>query len=106
MKNLTDDEKILFLKNQLDNKKPVILLIRIDGYLHYVTVLGYNKRGFMLYESLMPRKEEETRLTTIDYYATQGNCYSLNSKIISLWNNASVGPFLNNYAIVCSKQEE
>ena len=106
LKNLTDDEKILFLKNQIDTGHPVILLIRIDGYLHYVTVLGYNERGFMLYESLMPPKEEGKRITTRDYNATEGNCYSLNTRIISLWNNGGVGPFFNNYAIVCSKNEE
>lgn len=104
LKHKNEEEKVLFLKNQIDMGHPVILLLKIGEVLHYVTVLGYNEKGFMIFDSAMPKRTDNPALTIIDKECTEGNCFSSYWYLTRLWSDGGVGPFFNSYAIVCSKK--
>lgn len=100
----TYNQKIDWLKTSIDNETPVILLIKIHHILHYVTVLGYDENGFMLYDSMQEKDPEKQRKTIIDENAIAGNRYYTNMELINLWNDGGYKIFFKNWAIVCSKQ--
>jgi hypothetical protein len=101
LKIYTDDKKLLWLKNQIDNGNPVILLVKVKNIQHYFTVIGYDENGFMLYDSLQEKQNENTRKTVIDKEEYVGNRYYKNNEIISLWNNGGYKIFFKNWAVVC-----
>lgn len=98
----SDNKKIDWLKTNIDNGKPVVLLIKIHHVLHYVTVLGYDEKGFMLYDSMQEKNPENQRKTIIDENAIAGNRYYTNMELINLWNDGGYKIFFKNWAIVCS----
>ena len=99
----TYNQKIDWLKTSIDNETPVILLIKIHHILHYVTVLGYDENGFMLYDSMQEKDPENQRKTIIDKNTIAGNRYYTNIELINLWNDGGYKIFFKNWAIVCSK---
>ena len=104
LKHKNMEEKVIFLKNQIDMGHPVILLLKIGEVLHYVTVLGYNEKGFMIFDSAMPERKDNPSRTVIDKECSEGNCFSSFYYLTHLWSDGGVGPFFNSYAIVCSKK--
>ncbi|MDR2924194.1 MAG: C39 family peptidase [Treponema sp.] len=103
LKIYSDDEKTIWLKNKIDNGNPVILLVKVKNIQHYFTVTGYDEHGFMLYDSLQEKQNENTRKTIIDKEGYSGNRYYTNSEITSLWNNGGYKIFFKNWAVVCGK---
>ena len=63
------------------------MLIKINHVQHYVTVLGYDEHGFMLYDSLQKKNIENGRKTFIDEACLVGNRYYSHEELIDLWNN-------------------
>ena len=61
LKNQKDTEKIIWLKNQIEQGRPVILLIKIHHVLHYITIIGYNENGFMIYDSMQDKSINNPR---------------------------------------------
>lgn len=104
LKNKTDEEKVLWLKNNIENGTPVILLIKVHHVLHYVTVLGYNEKGFMLYDSMQDKLAGNPRKTKIDELCDSGNRFYTNAELINLWNDGGYKIFFRNWAIVCSEK--
>jgi hypothetical protein len=102
LKMYSNNNKIIWLKNQIDNGNPIILLVKIKNIQHYFTVIGYNENGFMLYDSLQEKQNENTRKTIIDNVEYMGNRYYKNNELIILWNNGGYKIFFKNWAIVCS----
>jgi hypothetical protein len=101
LKIYSNNEKIIWLKNQIDNGNPIILLVKVSNIQHYFTVLGYDKDGFMLYDSLQEKQNENQRKTIIDREEYAGNRYYKNNELIDLWNNGGYKIFFRNWAIVC-----
>lgn len=99
----TYEKKIDWLKTNIDGGTPIILLIKIHHILHYVTVLGYDENGFMLYDSMQEKNPENQRKTIIDENAIAGNRYYTNMELINLWNDGGYKIFFKNWAIVCSE---
>ena len=104
LKNCTDAEKVTWLKNNIENGTPVILLIKIHHILHYITVVGYNEKGFMLYDSMQNKLKENQRKTVIDKDCVTGNRFYTNEELIGLWNDGGYKIFFKNWAIVCYKK--
>lgn len=102
LKNKTDEEKILWLKNNIQNGTPVILLIKVHHVLHYVTVIGYNEDGFMLYDSMQEKLDENPRKTIIDPLCITGNRFYTNDELLQLWDAGGYKIFFRNWAIVCN----
>jgi uncharacterized protein YvpB len=103
LKIYSNNNKIIWLKNQIDKGNPIILLVKIKNIQHYFTVIGYDENGFMLYDSLQEKQNENTRKTIIDREEYMGNRYYTNNELINLWNNGGYKIFFKNWAIVCSK---
>jgi hypothetical protein len=101
LKLYSNNEKIQWLKNQIDNETPVILLVKVKNIQHYFTVIGYDRNGFMLYDSLQEKENEDSRKTIIDKKEYAGNRYYKNDEIIELWNNGGYKIFFRNWAVVC-----
>jgi hypothetical protein len=103
LKIYSNNEKVVWLKNQIDNGNPMILLVKVKNVQHYFTVIGYDENGFMLYDSLQEKQNENARKTIIDREEYMGNRYYTNNEIINLWNNGGYKIFFRNWAIVCEK---
>ena len=102
LKIYSNNNKIIWLKNQIDNGNPIILLVKVKNKQHYFTVIGYDENGFMLYDSLQEKQNENIRKTIIDKEEYMGNRYYKNNELINLWNNGGYKIFFRNWAIVCS----
>lgn len=100
-----DVDKILWLKNRITEGKPVILLIKIHHVLHYVTVVGYDEEGFMLYDSMQEKLPGNPRKTICDEKCISGNRYYTNEELMSYWNEGGYLLFFRNWCIVCSNRE-
>jgi hypothetical protein len=99
----SNNRKILWLKNQIDNGNPVVLLVKVNNIQHYFTVIGYDEDGFMLYDSLQEKQNENSRITIVDKEEYQGNRYYINNDLINLWNNGGYKVFFRNWAVVCGE---
>jgi len=99
----SDSDKINWLKNKIANGSPVILLVKVMNIQHYFTVIGYDENGFMLYDSLQEKQNDNTMKTKIDREEYVGNRYYTNDELTSLWNNGGYKIFFRNWAVVCYK---
>lgn len=102
----SDSEKAAFLRSQILHGTPVILLVKVHGVLHYVTVLGYNENGFMLYDSMQEKSAENPRYTIRDESVASGNTWLCDSDLISLWNKGGVKFAFRNWCIVCNTEKD
>ena len=102
LKHKTKDEKVRWLKENIDKGFPVIVLIKVGHIQHYVTVLGYDGNGFMLYDSLQEKSGENTRKTVTDTRCRSGNRYYPYEEFIDLWDSGGYTLFFRNWAAVCS----
>ena len=102
LKNRTDDEKAVFLRNRIDEGCPVILLIKVHHIQHYVTVLGYDENGFMLYDSMQEKNPQNFRMTVTDARCSVGNRYYTERELLDLWDAGGFKAFFKNWAVVCS----
>jgi hypothetical protein len=48
---LNKNQKKEWIKQEIGNNKPVIIIIGNKKYLHYITVVGYNENAFCIYDS-------------------------------------------------------
>ncbi|WP_239447004.1 C39 family peptidase [Treponema sp. Marseille-Q4523] len=102
LKNKTEKEKIRWLQQTVDKGFPVIVLIKVHHIQHYVTVLGYDENGFMLYDSLQEKNIENPRKTVIDKKCRSGNRYYSYEEFLDLWDSGGYKLFFRNWAAVCS----
>lgn len=99
--NYDANEKVKWIKKNISNGYPVILLIKVHGIQHYVTVVGYDEYGIMLYDCFQDRDETNKKYTIIDKKCLSGNRYYLSDKLIKLWDMGGYKIFFKNWAIVC-----
>ena len=102
MFRFSDSEKINWLKNTIDKGNIIVLFVQGDGLKHYVTVLGYDSHGFLLYDSLQKRRSEHSDLTIVDKSEYEGNRYYPYADLIALWNKGGIFCFFRNWALVCN----
>ena len=101
LKSKSDDEKIQWIKQTVSKGNPIIVLIKVHHVLHYVTILGYDGKGFMLYDSMQEKNSENQRKTIVDEKCIEGNRYYTYEEFIKLWNDGGYKLFFRNWAIVC-----
>ena len=97
----TDAEKINWIKNTIDEGKPIIFLIKAKRVLHYVTVIGYDETGFIIYDSLQEKTKSNPRKTINDKPQYDGNRYYKYEVFLKFWNRGGYKIFLKNWALVC-----
>lgn len=95
---LSDSDKLHWLKSNIGKGSPVILLIRKDGLLHYVTLLGYKENTFDMYDSLEDKGEDSLTVDTNSDGA--GNSTWTNEQLLSAWNQGGLFGLYKNYAII------
>ena len=88
--SLTENERIIYLKEQLSSDHPVILLIGIDGFQHYITLLGFDsvKREFYFYDSIY--KAGEVGLTIDDNGESPGNRTFTTQDLLDHWSKGGM----------------
>jgi hypothetical protein len=101
LKLYSNNKKIVWLKNRIDNETPIILLVKVKNTQHYFIIIGYDENGFMLYDSLQEKQIENPRKTIVDKEEYMGNRYYTNDELIELWNNGGYKIFFRNWAVVC-----
>jgi predicted double-glycine peptidase len=101
LKLYSNENKIAWLKGIIDNRNPIILLVKVKNIQHYFTVIGYDNNGFMLYDSLQEKQDANSRKTIIDKEEYAGNRYYPNNELIELWNRGGYKIFFRNWAVVC-----
>lgn len=101
LKGRNDEEKILWLKTNLMKGFPIIVLLKVKNVLHYVTILGYDDKGFSLYDSMQEKQRNNPRLTIDDKPGDGGNRYYLYSDFLNYWDAGGHLIFFRNWALVC-----
>ena len=102
VKGLPDCEKLDYLRFELSQKHPVILLGQQKNYEHYITLLGFDKKKdeFYIYDSLFEKKEEGS--TEDDNGELPGNRTFSSDELLSFWQGGGMYGLYNWYAIVTS----
>lgn len=97
---LTDEERLEFLEEQLSLGRPVILMVGVERYQHYISLLGFDsaKSEFYVYDSAFTKGENG--LTKDSNGKLPGNRNYTFTQLITLWRNGGVAGFYKWYAVV------
>ena len=71
--------KIKWIENRISTNEPVILIVGNSKSTHYITIMGYDERDFMMYDS--NSKNDKNGILT-------GNSSMSKTKLINWWNTA------------------
>lgn len=100
---LSDEKKIVELKKHLSAGKPIILLIGVGKYQHYITLLGYDRNGFIIYDSLL-KASPQNKIYTVDLNGSlPGNNRLGYKELLAGWSMGGMYGFYEYYGIVGSK---
>lgn len=102
LSKLDYDTKKIWIKNQIDLGHPIILLIEIHHVKHYITIIGYNENGYMVYDSMQDKLKSNPRYTINENVSLQGNRFYTSAELNKLWNDGGYKIFFRNWAVVCS----
>ena len=94
----SDEDKILWLHSQIAQQKPVIILGRKNGRLHYVTLLGYQQDRFNVYDSLEEKGATEMTIDKND--SLPGNINWTDDELLAFWSQGGLLGLYRYYAIV------
>ena len=101
---MKDEEKIEKLKKELSDRNPVIILGGINQYQHYITILGYNKNIFFIYDSLQKKDPYNQINLTIDKNGTlPGNINMSEKELLSFWRKGGKYNLFRWYALIAKK---
>lgn len=102
---LSDEQKIVELKRELCAGKPIILLIGVGKYQHYITLLGYDQKGFIIYDSLL-KASPQNKIYTVDLNgALPGNNRLGYKELLNSWSMGGMYGFYEYYGIVGSNKK-
>jgi len=100
---INETGKIKKLKEKLSKKHPVIILIGLGGYPHYITLLGYNSDSFFVYDSVLAADPENKLFTKDQNGSLPGNRNIKYSELVKLWEKGGMYGLYKNYGIECFK---
>lgn len=103
LKKLSDENKIDFLREQLSQKKPIIILGGRENYQHYITIFGFDrsKNEFYIYDSLFDKGVDG--LTKDSNGDLPGNRTYSSDELLNFWRRGGMYGFYTWYAIIASK---
>ncbi len=95
LKSLSDEEKMLFLQQQLSQAKPVIILGEINNAEHYMTIFGFDssKDEFYVYDSLENSEVDANG-------NLPGNKVLSSKELLDFWRDGGMFGIYKWYAIV------
>lgn len=104
LEQLTNEDKIVFLKEQLTLKKPIIILGERENYEHYITLFGFNseKDEFYAYDSLYKKHISIEGITEDDNGNLPGNRNLTSNELLNFWEKGGMYGLFKWYAIVAS----
>lgn len=104
VKELSDEDKIKFIKEQLSFGKPVIILGERKKYEHYLTILGFDnsKDEFYIYDSFYNKAEEG--LTIDNNGDLPGNRNYSSKELLNFWRGGGMYGLYEWYIIVADKK--
>lgn len=91
----SDEEKILFLQQELSLRKPIIILGERSNFEHYVTIFGFDasKDEFYIYDSLGEADKD-------DNFNLPGNKTFSSEELLNFWRKGGMYGLYKWYAIV------
>lgn len=100
--SLNKTQKLNFLKQELSQKHPIILLGEKDGFQHYFTIFGFdsNQDQFYIYDSLHDRQDK--KLTIDDNGSLPGNRTLSSEELIEFWSKGGLFGFYTWYLVSVS----
>lgn len=104
LKSLSDEDKILFLYEQLSQGNPIIILGERDDFEHYITIFGFDsaKDEFYTYDSLQDKNSDIEGLTIDDNGELPGNKTLNTEELLSFWRGGGMYGLYKWYVIVAS----
>lgn len=104
MEPLMDEEKIVYLKQELSNGHPIIVLGARDGFEHYITLLGFDseKDEFYFYDSFFDKDESKSGHTIDTNGDAPGNRIYSSKELLEFWRGGGMYGLYEWYAIVAS----
>jgi len=105
LESLSDENKILFLQQQLSLSKPIIILGERNNFEHYVTIFGFDslKDEFYVYDSIHDKKSDtDSGMTKDDNDKFPGNRTFSSEELLNFWRNGGMYGIYKWYAIVSS----
>ncbi len=99
----TDEERVLFLKEKLSQKEPIIILGKTGSYQHYITIFGFDSSQdiFYVYDSMYD-KESDGMTKDVNGDAP-GNRNLTTEELLSFWRGGGMFGLYRWYAIVATK---
>ena len=95
---LNSDEKTDTIKYLLDLNAPIIALVRRHGYLHYITLTGFDDDTVYFYDPLLVEDFDGITIDNTDDIS--GNDSLSFDEFIDIWNQAYYSGFYKNMAII------
>jgi hypothetical protein len=100
---LRDADKDGFLLQHLAEGRPVILLVQMYGFQHYVVLLGYDGGNFLVYDPVFTRGEEG--MTKDANGPLPGNRFIPADELLAAWSEGGIGGFYEWYALTGVKKK-
>lgn len=101
---LTDDEKIMLIRQYLSAGKPVIVLGERENYEHYITLLGFNAAAdeYYIYDSLQSASPDQQGMTTDENGQNPGNATLKSNELLDFWRGGGMYGLWKWYGLVAS----
>lgn len=101
---LTDDEKIVLIRQYLSIGKPIIILGERDNYEHYITLLGFNatEDKYYIYDSLQTASPDQQVMTIDENGQNPGNATLNSIELLDFWRGGGMYGLWNWYGLVAS----
>lgn len=95
--DIPDEERIIWLKKRLTERKPVVMLGKKTAFQHYVTLVGYTNDSFHVYD---PLEEKGERDLTIDKNGDKpGNIDWSKEQLLTFWHDGGFYGLYRYYAL-------
>jgi hypothetical protein len=100
LKKYTDQEKLSFLKYNLSDNKPIIILGKKNNWQHYITLLGYDSDKEIVYVYDSYHEKGQNGLTKDDNGEKPGNRNLKFTEILDFWRGGGMYGLYKWYALV------
>ena len=91
LKNINDLNKINYLKSKLLHNSPIILLGQKQNFQHYLTVVGFDKNNFYIYDPFLKKGKEN--FTIDENFDLPGNKTFSQKELLNFWRGGGMFGF-------------
>ncbi len=100
VKGFSDPEKLAYLRQELSQGRPVVVLGEREGYEHYLTLFGFDqaKDEFYAYDSFQPKAAEG--MTADGNGDLPGNLTLASQELLEFWHGSGMVGLYKWYTLV------